>query len=818
LKIHNWLAVVGLVVMQLGLSASLAGATSSTVATSLVVTPGNAQVTIGFTQPDLTPTSASPSGFTRLGYIVNVYQGSNKIGSTDSCVDNSASASESCVLTSYVPIAGGTASLANGTTYTFKIISRWSNGSSESNSDESEATSSATPFTVPTAPTAPTTIVNSSVGTSADISWTAPADNGESIDSYAVTIWNKAGTAEVSGLVGCTSATLTCTVSGLTIGNAYTFKVKATNSAGSSLSSNASSVFTVVAGAPTNVTAVSTVSNNAASVAVTWSAPTSDVEAIVEYTITATSSSGSASKVWTTGDLSVSFTADTQGADLTIGTAYAVTVKAKNAGGYGAESSAASVTPRKAPDAPTNVAATFTTTSAAVTWVAPTSNGGETITEYTASAFASSATDTSGTALGSCTSSGALTCTITGLTPSTGYKFAVKAKNDTVGYGAFSSLTTTVTSPAAVVAPGSPTSVTATFTTTSAAVTWVAPASNGGETIAEYTASAFASTATNTSGTALGSCTSSGALTCTITGLNPSTGYKFAVKAKNNTAGYGVFSSLSSTVTSPAVVAPDAPTNVAATFTTTSAAVTWVAPTSNGGETITEYTASAFASSATDTSGTALGSCTSSGALTCTITGLTPSTGYKFAVKAKNNTAGYGVFSSLSSTVTSPAVVAPAPVVEPAAPAPAPVIAPVSSPATNPIQSSPPSVPASSSTPAVSIPMTGLPSSAGTQVNITRAPSSAVATDAEVAISAKKVTLLLEVPKSSNAKTQITKYIIVLKPSKGASITKTITVRAGQVVKPSLSGKAKTTYTISVTAIQKSGKKSVWNGPKVTTK
>jgi hypothetical protein len=114
--------------------------------------------------------------------------------------------------------------------------------------------------------------------------------------------------------------------------------------------------------------------------------------------------------------------------------------------------------------------------------------------------------------------------------------------------------------------------------------------------------------------------------------------------------------------------------------------------------------------------------------------------------------------------------------------------------------------------------LTGLPSSAGTQVNITRAPSSALATDAEVAVSAKKVTLLLEVPKSSNAKTQITKYIIVLKPSKGASITKTVTVRAGQVVKPSLSGKAKTTYTISVTAVQKSGKKSVWKGPKVTTK
>jgi hypothetical protein len=74
------------------------------------------------------------------------------------------------------------------------------------------------------------------------------------------------------------------------------------------------------------------------------------------------------------------------------------------------------------------------------------------------------------------------------------------------------------------------------------------------------------------------------------------------------------------------------------------------------------------------------------------------------------------------------------------------------------------------------------------------------------------------VPKSKKAKSQVTKYIIELKPTKGPVIRRTMKVKAGQTVRPSIRGKAKTVYVISVTAIQKSGKKSVWKGPRVSTK
>ena len=78
----------------------------------------------------------------------------------------------------------------------------------------------------------------------ASVTWTKPADNGPPIRSYTVT--SSAGQA-------CTTNdadTLTCDVTGLTNGTAYTFTVTATNALGTSAASAPSNSVTPAAPAP----------------------------------------------------------------------------------------------------------------------------------------------------------------------------------------------------------------------------------------------------------------------------------------------------------------------------------------------------------------------------------------------------------------------------------------------------------------------------------------------------------------------------------------------------------------------------------------
>src|SRR5690606_38240613 len=76
----------------------------------------------------------------------------------------------------------------------------------------------------------------------------------------------------------------------------------------------------------------------------------------------------------------------------------------------------------------------------------------------------------------------------------------------------------------------------------------------------------------------------------------------------------------------PTVTAPGAPGTPTATLSATvagSVTITWTAPTNTGNGTITAYTVT----------GTPSGTCSTTGALTCTITGLTVGTQYTFVVR-----------------------------------------------------------------------------------------------------------------------------------------------------------------------------------------
>lgn len=362
---------------------------------------------------------------------------------------------------------------------------------------------------------------------------------------------------------------------------------------------------------------------------VAFAAPLSNGgQTITSYTATSTpgniSVTGSTSPITVTG--------------LTPNTSYTFTVSATNVDGNSGPSSASNsiTTDSAAPDAPTIGTATKTGTStASLTFFAPTSNGGRAITGYTATSLPGSITATG-------TSS---PINFTGLTSGTQYTFTITATNP-IGTSspsqASNAITTDYVNPNA---PGAPTIGTATKTgSTTATVAYTAPSSNGGFAITSYTA-------ISSPGAITGSVLQAGSGTITVTGLTPGQDYKFTVLATNS-QGSGINSSSSNTITTDAA-APSAPTVGTATkISSTTASLAFTPPTQNNGAAVTGYTV-------TSTPGgiTATGS-----ASPITITGLTPVTAYTFAVTATNS-AGTSIASSSSNQITSDATVPGAPTI-----------------------------------------------------------------------------------------------------------------------------------------------------------
>lgn len=177
---------------------------------------------------------------------------------------------------------------------------------------------------------------------------------------------------------------------------------------------------------------------------------------------------------------------------------------------------------------------------------APTSDGGAPITRYrvncTPTGFGTAVQvngDTTTVAMSGFTAGATYTCVA----------YAFNANNLTSPVSATSSPFTMPT------APGAPTAVTAVPQDTSAVVSWTPPASDGNTPITGYTVLA--------SGSPTRQCTSSGATTCTVTGLTNGVPYTFSVRA-TNMVGTGSASAPSAAVTPRApVIAPPADTTPA---------------------------------------------------------------------------------------------------------------------------------------------------------------------------------------------------------------------------------------------------------------
>lgn len=116
-----------------------------------------------------------------------------------------------------------------------------------------------------------------------------------------------------------------------------------------------------------------------------------------------------------------------------------------------------------------------------------------------------------------------------------------------------------------------------------------------------------------------------------------------------------------------------------------------------------------------------------------------------------------------------------------------------------------------------SAPSSRKPSVTGTAVPVARQPASAVASEVAIGVSQTKVMIALKVPVAKKTADQVTTYVIQLTTSRGVTIGRTISARAGSSMAATLTGKKNTTYSITVSAVTKSGKKTTWKGPQVRT-
>ena len=363
--------------------------------------------------------------------------------------------------------------------------------------------------------------------------------------------------------------TTNATITRLANGTSYTFTVHATNAIGDSAESAPSrsatpAVSATVPDAPSGVAA--TAGDSKATV--TWNVPASDGGSLITgYRISVSPGRLTASSV------GPDTSSEVRG--LTNGVEYTFSVAAINGVGTGNLSTESrGVTPQQAveaPGSPTGVNTLAGDGQVVVSWTAPASDGGSSITSYTVQVTPGSTTVD--------TSSGRETsATVTRLTNGTAYTFSVIAKNS--AGSSTESRSSSATPVASVTVPGIPTGVSASSGDSSATVKWTAPADDGGSSLTGYIITVRPGETIVTVDSARSTSEVVGSLT---NGLS----YTFTVKAVN-AAGNSAESDTTRSVTPLGI--PDAPTSVTASAGNTNALINWDAPSGDGGSSVTGYT------------------------------------------------------------------------------------------------------------------------------------------------------------------------------------------------------------------------------------
>jgi outer membrane protein OmpA-like peptidoglycan-associated protein len=536
--------------------------------TGVDVTRGDSSVNVSFAPGD---DGGSPiTGYTATATPVG---GGDPV--TTTCADSP------CTLTG----------LGNGTTYTITVHATNDVG----DSGESQASSEVTPATVPDAPF----ITDATHGNGdTTVTFTAPPDNGATVSGYTVTAVPEGGGA--TAITPCDGSP--CTIDGLSNGTTYSFTVHATNAVGDGVESNSvDATPATVPDAPTNLS----VTRGDGQLGLSFDPPAFDGgSALTGYEVTL-----DGGQTWDTLTTSGTEPVTATLTGLTNGTSYDIRVRAVNDEGSSDPALGGVHVPATVPDAPTEVEATPGDAQATVAFEAPADNGSA-ITGYTVQV-----SDGTSTHNVSCDAS---PCLVSGLTNGTAYTFSVVATND-VGDSAASDPSDAVTP---VTVPVAPTGLTLGSQDGSASVSFTAPASDGGSPITGYEVSIdggdWAPLTT----------TGSDTLTALLTSLTNGTPYSIRVRAVN-AVGNGAASDAASVT--PAGT-PSAPLSIRTSVHGTSVAITWQAPASDGGSPVIGYLVTAGSVGAT---------CSTTGATSCSITGLAPRTSYTFHVAAVNTRSGW---------------------------------------------------------------------------------------------------------------------------------------------------------------------------------
>ncbi len=320
--------------------------------------------------------------------------------------------------------------LAGGTTYAFQVRAVNPAGNSPA-SDE---------VTARTAPAKPTSVTATGGARQVALGWANPSD--ATITSWEYQQKTGAGSYGAWMAIGSSSATTTAhTVTGLSDGTTYAFKVRAVNASGNGDASDEVTAATIPA-KPTGVTATGGVR----AAALGWANPGGATITSWEYQRKAGSGNYGS---WTAIPSSSATTTGYTVTGLTAGTVYAFKVRAVNASGNGPASDEA--TAATAPAKPTGATATAGAQRVILAWADP---GYASITRWEYQQKQGSGAYGSWTAI---PGSSAITTTYTvrGLLAETTYGFKVRAVN-AAGNGVASD-EVTATTPMFVLVPGEPT-------------------------------------------------------------------------------------------------------------------------------------------------------------------------------------------------------------------------------------------------------------------------------------------------------------------------------------------------------------------------
>ena len=255
---------------------------------------------------------------------------------------------------------------------------------------------------IPTAPGAPiglTAIANDSI---IYLSWSAPSsDGGSTIDHYVI-YQNGVDVQHVTG----TSVTIT----GLTNGQTYSFKIAANNSVGTGPQTTSISAKPVPPSTvPKSPTGLIVTPGNT-QVSISWTAPISNGGATIDYYIVYQDGIDVSHPTATTKTIT----------GLTNGQSYSFTVAAHNSIGTSLQTSAITATPSSdtAPGIPTSLTATVGDGIVTLSWTAPSSSGSSGIDYYIIYQNGLDVSHPSGPST-----------TITGLTNGQNYTFSIAAHN-----------------------------------------------------------------------------------------------------------------------------------------------------------------------------------------------------------------------------------------------------------------------------------------------------------------------------------------------------------------------------------------------------